>query len=199
VPLSQINIAWTAMPCGESLAGMPLDEFVRQRGKEPHEALLDLLIDSNLSTLLVAGPPTDHLVEPLIRHDLAILGSDGIYQPLGHVHPRVFGSAARWLGPLVKGRRLFSLEEAVHKLSGKSAARYGLSDRGVIRGGAFADLVVFDPATISDRATYENPRQTSEGVECVAVNGQLVVENSQPVESQAAQQCGCFLGRSQPA
>jgi N-acyl-D-aspartate/D-glutamate deacylase len=174
---------------------MPLDEFVRQRGKEPHEALLDLLIDSNLGTLLVAGSPQDQLVEPLVQHDLAMLGSDGIYQPGGHVHPRVYGSAARWLGSYVRDRRLFSLEEAVHKLSGKSSARFGLVDRGVLRAGAFADLVVFDPATIGDRAIYENPRQTSVGVQAVAVNGQLIVENSVPVESTGQPHCGRYLRR----
>jgi len=195
VPLSQMTIAWTAMPGGESLLGMPLDEFVRQRGKEPHEALIDLLIDSNLGTLLVAGPPTDHLVEPLVQHDLAILGSDGIYQPGGHVHPRVYGSAARWLGPFVRDRKLFSLETAVHKLSGQSAARYGLADRGVIRQDAFADLVVFDPATIADRATYDNPRQTSTSVSTVAINGQVIVENGQPCALPAGPLSGRFLRR----
>ena len=60
-------------------------------------------------------------------------GSDGIWHPGGHVHPRVYGSAGRWLGPYVRDRKLFSLEEAVHKLTGKSAARFGLDDRGVVR------------------------------------------------------------------
>jgi N-acyl-D-amino-acid deacylase len=183
VPLAQITIAWTAAPGCESLIGMPLDEFVRLRGQEPHEALIDLLIDSNLATLLIAGEDNDRLVEPLIQHDLALLGSDGIWQPGGHVHPRVFGSAARWLGPLVRDRKLFSLETAVHKLSGKSAARFGLADRGVIRPGAFADLVVFDPETISDRGTYQQPVQNAVGVEVVVVNGRWVV-GSEVVGSQ---------------
>src|SRR5262249_16855238 len=127
VLLSEITIAWTAAPGGDALLGMRLDEFVQQRGKPAHEALIDLLLDSNLAPLMVAGPPTDHLVEPIIQHDLAILGSDGIYFPGGHVHPRVYGSAGRWLGPFVRDRKLFSLEEAVHKLSGKPAARFGLA------------------------------------------------------------------------
>jgi N-acyl-D-amino-acid deacylase len=195
VPLSQITIAWTAAPGCESLIGMQLDEFVRQRGKEPHEALLDLLIDSNLATLLIAGADNDRLVEPLIQHDLAILGSDGIWQPGGHVHPRVFGSAGRWLGPLVRDRKLFSPEEAVHKLSGKSAARFGLVDRGVVRQGAFADLVVFDPATISDRATYQQPQQNSVGVEQVIVNGQRIVTDGNPKNADDGELPGRYLRR----
>jgi len=194
VPLSQISIAWTAAPGGEALRGLMLDEFVRSSGKPAAEALIDLLVDSNLATLLIAGPLTsDRLVEPLIQHDLAMLGSDGIWHAGGHVHPRVYGSAGRWLGPLVRDRQLFSLEEAVHKLSGKSAARFGLDDRGVIRQGAFADLVVFEPATIGDRATYADPQQPCAGVEHVAVNGQLVIRGGEPVASSSAEQPGRLL------
>jgi N-acyl-D-aspartate/D-glutamate deacylase len=181
-PLSQIHIAWTAAPRCEHLHGMRLDEFVRQTNKPVEDALIDLLIDSNLATLLVAGSPQDHLVEPLIKHDLAMLGSDGIYFAGGHVHPRVYGSAGRWLGPLVRDRKVFSLEEAVHKLSGRSAARFGLADRGVVREGAFADLTVFDPNTISDNATYEQPTKPCSGIDHVVVNGQIAVQNGKPID-----------------
>jgi N-acyl-D-amino-acid deacylase len=193
VPLSQIHIAWTASPDGEPLIGLRLDEFVRLRNKPVEEALVDLLIESNLATLLVAGPRLDHLVEPLIRHDLAMLGSDGIWQAGGHVHPRVFGSAGRWLGPLVRERRVFSLEEAVHKLSGKAAARFGLAGRGVVREGAFADLVVFDPETITDRATHERPQQTCAGVEHVLVGGQPVVRGGECLAPEGERLPGRYL------
>jgi N-acyl-D-amino-acid deacylase len=195
VPLSEIHIAWTAAPGCEGLHGMCVDEFVRQRNKPVEEALIDLLIDSNLSTLLVAGAPLDHLVEPLIQHDLAMHGSDGIWHPGGHVHPRVYGSAGRWLGPYVRDRKLFSLEEAVHKLSGKSAARFGLADRGIIRQGAFADVVVFDPATIADRATYEQPQQACVGVEHVVINGRLAIQNGKATSDAAQPLTGRYLKR----
>jgi N-acyl-D-amino-acid deacylase len=182
VPLEQISIAWTAAH-DESLLGITVAEFAAQRGKPVEEALIDLLIDSNLATLMVVGPyDKDHLVEPLIQHDLAILGSDGIYFAGGHVHPRVFGSAGRWIGPLVRERRVHSLEQAIHKASGKAAGRFGLIDRGVIREGAFADLVVFDPATVADRATYAQPQQESVGVETVIINGQAIVAQGKPVD-----------------
>ena len=78
------------------------------------------------------------------------------------------------------------LEEAVHKCSGKSAARFGLADRGVVREGAFADLVVFDAEQIGDRATYGEPQQTSRGVECVVVNGTVIMEaENKPVSLKA--------------
>jgi N-acyl-D-amino-acid deacylase len=195
VPLSQIHIAWTAMPGGESLHGMPVDEFVRQKNKPAEEVLIDLLIDSNLSTLLVAGSPEDQLVEPLIQHDLAMHGSDGIWHANGHVHPRVYGSAGRWLGPYVRDRKLFSLEEAVHKLSGKSAARFGLANRGVLRENAYADVVVFDAATIADRATYEKPTEACSGIDHVLVNGSLVIEIGRPVEPAKSPLPGRYLRR----
>jgi N-acyl-D-aspartate/D-glutamate deacylase len=206
VPLDQITIAWTACTSrppggtregdvsvhsalsseepGQPAWGLKLADFVAQRGKPVEEALIDLLIDSNLATLMVVGPHgKDHLVEPLIGHDLAILGSDGIYFPGGHVHPRVFGSAGRWLGPLVRDRKVQSLETAIHKASGKSAARFGLTDRGVIRQGAFADLIVFDPVTISDRATYDQPLQSCVGVHTVIVNGRPIVADGDALTS----------------
>jgi N-acyl-D-aspartate/D-glutamate deacylase len=94
----------------------------------------------------------------------------------------------------VRDRKLFLLEEAVHKLSGKSAARYGLAGRGVVREGAFADLVVFDPATITDRATYERPQQPCVGVEYVAVNGRFAVDHAAPVADERV--AGRYLRRS---
>jgi N-acyl-D-amino-acid deacylase len=188
VPLDQITIAWSAAiqregeAPAESLVGKTLAQFIEESAKPVEEALIDLLIDSNLATLMVVGPyDKDHLVEPLVQHDLAILGSDGIYFPGGYVHPRVFGSAGRWLGSLVRDRKLHSLEAAVQKASGKPAARYGLAGRGVIREGAFADLIVFDEATIADRATYERPQQECVGVEQVIVNGQSVIDRGQVV------------------
>jgi N-acyl-D-amino-acid deacylase len=196
VPLKQITIAWTAAPGGEVLAGMPLDEFVRERNKAAHEALIDLLIESNLATLLVLGSPDDRLIEPILQHELGMLGSDGIYFPGGHVHPRVFGSAPRWLGPLVRERKLFSLETAVHKLSGQPAARFGLPDRGVLREGAFADVTVFDPQRIADRATYDQPQQTSEGIEWLAVNGRLVLQGGTSADDLEGRWPGRFVRRA---
>jgi N-acyl-D-amino-acid deacylase len=120
-------------------------------------------------------------VNPLLAHDLYLMGSDGIYHPeTSRLHPRVYGSAGRLLGPMVREAGLFPLEDAVYKLSGGPAKRFGLAGRGVIREGAFADFVVFDPSIVGDRATYEQPHQTCAGIEMVAVNGQVIIESGQP-------------------
>ncbi|MBC7820871.1 MAG: D-aminoacylase [Planctomycetaceae bacterium] len=99
----------------------------------------------------------------------------------GRPHPRVFGSAGRMLGPLVRDVKLFSLEDVVHKLSGWPAARYGLKQRGELKPGNFADIVLFDPETITDQATYEEPLQPTTGMQSVLVNGTPIIESGQPV------------------
>jgi N-acyl-D-aspartate/D-glutamate deacylase len=110
----------------------------------------------------------------MLQHDLFMLGSDGIYHPSGRVHPRLTGSAPRVIGRAVREWKLFSLEETVYKLTSYPAQRFGLADRGVIREGAAADLVVFDADTIIDNATYEDPYALTTGVEHVLVNGSEV-------------------------
>jgi N-acyl-D-amino-acid deacylase len=109
------------------------------------------------------------------------MGSDGIYFDDGAVHPRIAGSAVRLLGSCVRDRKLFSLEEGVRKLTSGPARRFGLKDRGELRAGAFADVVVFDPRTIADQATYANPHNVALGVRDVFVNGTAVVRDGTPI------------------
>ena len=141
-----------------------------------------MLIDENLAALGVFHIGDDRLVEPFLAHPKFMLGSDGIFFADGTVHPRQYGSAPRILGPLVRDRHLFTLEDAVRKMSGFPAERFGLHERGVIRAGAFADLVVFDAATIADRATFDDPHQLPVGIRQVLVNGQSVLRDGKFVE-----------------
>ena len=122
-----------------------------------------------------------------------MLGSDGIYYPDGIVHPRVYGSVPRLLGPLVRDRGLFTLEDAVHKVSGYPAERFGLTDRGTIRDAAFADLFVFNPQTILDMATYSDPHQLARGIDTVVVNGRIVFSGGESVGESEAEQPGRTL------
>src|SRR6185369_15568974 len=93
------------------------------------------------------------------------------------LHPRGFGSFAHVLGPYVRDKKLFSLEEAVRKMTSLAAGNVGIAQRGIIAPGQFADLVLFDPATVADRATFENPQGRAVGVETVWVNGQSVFDH----------------------
>jgi len=179
--LDQIHIAWTLSKDNARHQGKLLSEYVAETGLPAAAALCDLLIEERLAVLLVFNQGDDRLVEPFLQHDSYLMGSDGIYFADGAVHPRVYGSAARLLGECVRERKLFTLEEAVWKLSGGPAARFQLVDRGEIRPGAFADVVVFDRDSVGDRATYGDPHQTAVGVGEVLVNGVPVVSGGQPV------------------
>jgi N-acyl-D-aspartate/D-glutamate deacylase len=92
-------------------------------------------------------------------------------------HPRGWGSYPRILGRYVRDERLLTLEQAIHKMTGMPAQRVGLRDRGLLREGAYADVVIFDPKTVIDRATFEVPNQHPVGIDYVIVNGQISVDN----------------------
>ena len=94
-------------------------------------------------------------------------------------HPRMYGTFPRKLSEYVRKRNIISIEQAVHSSTGLTAVTFGIKDRGVVREGAFADLVIFDPATITDNASYLEPTLLPSGIQSVFVNGQVVIENGQ--------------------
>jgi N-acyl-D-amino-acid deacylase len=175
--LDQLRLAWVHGNNRPDQLGMTLQQIVEESGKSAADALLDLLIGANLAVLCVVDEGDDTLVEPMLQHPRCMIGTDGIYQPGGHVHPRVYGSSGRLLGELVRDKKLMSLAEAVHKMTGLPAWRFGLTGRGEIKADNFADLVVFDPEEIQGTATYEHPCQYTRGVKHLIVNGQSVVSD----------------------
>ncbi len=180
--LDQTFIAWLPGKENSRYIGKSLDEYVKAVGRPPAESLCDLLIEEHLAVLLVFHYGDDSLVHPFLAHEKYMMGTDGIYFPDGAVHPRIYGSAGRLLGPCVRDHRLFSLEDAVYKLSGHAASRFGLKDRGVLKEGSFADLVVFDPQAVTDRATYKEPHQYCVGIEHVLVNGVPIIRDGKEVK-----------------
>jgi len=110
-------------------------------------------------------------VQRILAHPLAMIGSDGLPHD-SFPHPRLWGTFPRVLGHYARDLGLFSLEAAVHKMSGRTAAVFGLADRGVIREGAYADLVLFDPATVRDVADFDQPARPADGILETWVNGQ---------------------------
>jgi len=173
--------------------GRTLGDYVEEAGVPAADALCDLLIEENLAVLLVFHHGDDALVHNFLAHEKYMIGTDGIYFPNGAVHPRMYGSAARILGPCVRDHKLFSLEDAVYKLSGYPAERFGLHERGRIVEGQYADLVVFDAESVEDRATYLDPHQYSLGVEQVLVNGVPVISGGVANEALAAPFPGRYL------
>ncbi|MEO8301324.1 MAG: D-aminoacylase [Rhizomicrobium sp.] len=155
------------------------------------EALVDFLIKQKAEGFHI-GPPDPSLeaaVAASFRYPWVDIGSDGIALPagvhtsFGRPHPRSFGSHVRILSDVVRERHVISLEEAVRKLSSQAANRLGLHDRGLVRAGLKADIVVFDPATVRDTATYEKPDQYPQGIAWVLVNGKAVVADGAPTNA----------------
>ena len=145
---------------------------------DPAAAALRVLeADSAVTVVLHMMSEAD--VRTVMRHPSTMIGSDGIPTLEGKPHPRLYGTFARVLGRYARDEGLFGLAEAIYRMTGFAAAKFGLRDRGVIRPGAFADLVLFDPLRIIDRGTYENPKVPPDGIRAVFVNGAQAVEGTQ--------------------
>jgi N-acyl-D-amino-acid deacylase len=179
--LDGIRIAWVQSKENSVHQGSLLSEYVEFTGLPAEEALLNLLIEERLAVLCVYLEGDDRLIDPFLQHDLYMMGSDGIYAEGGMIHPRQFGSAARLLGTCVREHGLMSIEDAVYKLSGHAADRFGIKDRGVICEGAVADVVVFQQDKVQDHATYDEPHLGATGISDVFVSGTAVVREGKPV------------------
>ena len=156
-------------------AGKTLAQVAVMRGTSNVQTLLDLLAEPGGSGVgIVARGMADADVEQLIRWPFANVCSDG--QSTG-LHPRGFGSFAKVLGPFVRDRKLFPIEEAVRKMTSLAAANVGLANRGRLAPGNFADLVLFDPATVADRSDFGKAQAQAVGVKTVWVNGQIVFQD----------------------
>jgi N-acyl-D-amino-acid deacylase len=150
-------------------------DLMHELGHDAVDVICDLLLAEDLGVNQVTTGPWLPTMRPFIAHPVGMVGTDSTF--IGaKPSPRTYGSFPRILGQFVRDEGLLSLEEAVRKMTGAAAARLGMTQRGILRDGAFADIVVFDPATIRSNATYDEPRRFPDGVEQVIVNGQLVVE-----------------------
>jgi N-acyl-D-amino-acid deacylase len=167
------------------LLGKSMAEIADAEGKDPLETVFDLIVISEGQATCVFFDQLEDNVRTLMRHPLVVVGSDGnALAPHGVLgqrkpHPRSYGTFPRVLGRYVREENVLSLEEAVKKMTSVTAGRFGLVDRGVIREGAWADLVLFDPQTVADRATFIDPHQYPVGISCVIVNGMIVIEQGQ--------------------
>jgi N-acyl-D-aspartate/D-glutamate deacylase len=125
---------------------------------------------------------TEDDVRYIIRHPLSMIGSDAI-PSTGNPHPRFYGTFPRVLAKYVREEQLISLQEGIRKMTSLPAQKLGLRDRGVLREGAWADLVVFNPDTVADKATFTEPAQYPDGIDCVLVNGTVAVRQGQYIGS----------------
>jgi dihydroorotase/N-acyl-D-amino-acid deacylase len=163
--------------------GMTLTEIGRVTGRDPRDALIELVIADQGQTACIISIMTESDVRAALAHPLVSIDTDSGAKaedgPLSESrsHPRAWGTFARILGKYVRDERLLTLEEAIRKMTSRPAARVGLHDRGILRPGMAGDITVFDPASIRDVATFEDPNHYATGVRYVFVNGRAVVAN----------------------
>lgn len=167
------------------LTGKSLAEVARSRGKDPIETIMDLILEDRSRVDAIYFVMSEENIKKEIAKPWVSFGSDEASQaPEGvflksNPHPRAYGNFSRLLGRYVREEKIISLAEAVKRLSGLPATNLGLDHRGFIQEGMFADVVVFDPATIADRATFEKPHQYAVGMKHVFVNGVQVLKDGE--------------------
>ncbi len=179
------NVMIAACARRKDAEGRRVSEIAAARGLDPLDAALELIADEAGRAYMILFQLDEKDLRRALTHPAVMIGSDGSalapYGPLGagKPHPRSYGTFPRVLGEYARDQRVLGLAEAVHKMTGLPARRLGLRDRGVVRAGAKADLVVFDAKRVADRATYEEPHRYPAGVEHVLVAGRFVVKDGQ--------------------
>ena len=179
----------SSFPQKPSLVGKTIQQIARLRKCDPFEVVFDLLIEGEATVEVVVEDMSERDVRLVLQSPLSMIGSDGESLSTkgrlgkGRPHPRSFGTFPRVLGRYVRQSHLLTLENAIRKMTSLPANRIGLTDRGVIRKGLAADVVIYDPARVADTATYLKPKAFPAGIEYVIVNGITTVAR------------GKFLGR----
>jgi N-acyl-D-amino-acid deacylase len=176
------NVQISSCEWDRSLAGRRLSEVTSARKLEPTvenaaDTVLWMIEQGECLAIFHAIDEQD--LQRILKHPSTMIASDGGIPVFGQAspHPRSYGTFVRVLGRYVRELKVITLEDAVRKMSGFPAQRLGLTDRGLLKEGLKADLVIFDPNTVRDTATYSQPHQYAEGVYFVAINGQIVFEN----------------------
>jgi N-acyl-D-amino-acid deacylase len=169
---SDITISSVATAGNEPLVGRTVSQIAELRGVDAENCAMDLLLEEDAAVNIVCFNQSEENLRQLITHPLCSVITDGFYVK-GKAHPRLYGTYPELLGKLVRERRWLSLNEAVHKSTGKPAARLNLPNRGMLRPGNVADLVVFDADEISSPATYDEPNREPRGILHVIKNGAL--------------------------
>ncbi len=190
----EIVIATCPSPADE---GLSLAELAAKRGKPAADAMLDLLSEHDAAVSMVMFTQAEDNVQKALRQPYVMIGSDSLglsHGPgphAGRPHPRMYGTFPRVLGKYARDAKLFSHEEAVAKMTGQPATKLNLRQRGFVRQDYFADLALFDPETVRDEATFEEPHRYPSGIPYVIVNGNVVVDGGRF----NARSAGRILGR----
>ena len=169
------------------MEGKTITQIAEQKGTDPYTAIFETLIHENGRVQITTNFMDDKEVEMILSQPDVMVGSDSMSLATEGLlaktstHPRAFGTQTKVLSEYVRDRKCFSLEAAVRKLTGLPAEVLKLDRRGTLKEGNFADVVIFNPDTVKDKATYANPKQYPEGIETVLVNGVIALENGKQV------------------
>ncbi|MBD2845972.1 D-aminoacylase [Paenibacillus sp. IB182496] len=188
----KVVIASVQTAANQAAEGRSIAELSAARGCHPVECVMDLLTEEAGNVAIVYFLMNEDDVRQVIQWDYALVASDSLHCDLGKPHPRLYGSFPRLFAKYVREERALSLEQAVRKLTSFPVQRFRLGERGLLVPGYAADLVVFDPATIQDHATFEQPKQLPGGISHVIVGGELTLEEGRHTQAAA----GRFLSAS---
>jgi N-acyl-D-amino-acid deacylase len=173
----------------KSAEGQRLGSYAKSLGRDPYDVAEGLLTRSRGGVGMVGFAMSEENVARFLSHPLCMVCSDGGAYATegpardGHPHPRALGTFPRVLGKYVREDKVLTLQQAIHKMTGAPAARLKLADRGQLKREYAADVVVFDPNTVIDRATFAQPYQYPDGISVVIVNGQLALRDGQRTDT----------------
>ena len=174
----------------EIFSGKTIDSISQNWGIPPERAVIDILLGSDLKVIVFAHIMSEENLQKAIKHPLSIVATDGagydieVKNKNDLPHPRAFGAFPRFLRkyPNPKNQHIISYKDAIHKITGFPAERFGIKNRGCIKKNYFADVTIFDPGTIEELTTFEYPYEYSVGISNVLVNGSLIYENGNFLE-----------------
>ncbi|MDQ5988646.1 MAG: D-aminoacylase [Syntrophus sp. SKADARSKE-3] len=180
-----ILIASLLTETNQRLAGKTIRQAADESGKDPYSFIRDLIIEENDQVGMINFSLNEETFKRIIMHPLVVIGSDGwALAPYGRLakdkpHPRSYGTFPRMLGRYVRDEKILSLGRAIEKMTSLTTEKFGLAGRGRIQKGYFADIVIFNPDTVIDVSTWQEPHRYPVGIPYVIVNGQLVIENGE--------------------
>jgi N-acyl-D-amino-acid deacylase len=172
------NIVISVAPRHGQFIGKSIAQIAEMTTKSPYDVFFDLLIEERLDVIMLAFMMDEADIIRIMQDPITMVGTDGIPGfGTAKVHPRMFGTFPRVLGRYVREQGVIRLEEAIRKMTSLPAQTFGLYQKGILREGLDADIVIFDPQTIIDRSTFDDPAQPPAGIEWVIVNGEVAVEH----------------------
>jgi N-acyl-D-aspartate/D-glutamate deacylase len=180
---SKTIVSYVKSPGNKEIEGRNIAEIAAMRGQEIVDTVCELLIDERAEAMNVSFWGIEEDVDTMVNHPAVMPCSDGwLLAPTGPLgagkpHPRCYGAFPRYLDQYVKKKNILGFEDAIRRMTSMPAARLGLQNRGILREGMKADITIFDPQTIRDISTYENPHRYPEGIKYVIINGTITVEN----------------------